>query len=1028
MTPGSDNRYEENCPKPGCNFRSRSIRGMEVHVAKCNNRSRSSRSRISIRKKRTIPKRFGGTASRVPCDNVNWNKKLQNPPTTSLTEGISIDPPPESVNLVTVTNEQSNSPLHTEQTNQEERSLQKRQDTVNRLAALLGHFSRRIGKGSVSALMEILGDESLDINLFNSKFRDPSHCTAFVDNVFDREMSDQGFRKVTIFDTKEQHNCELFLRSPVSVLCEQIRKANDSISLEPRIDVDRSGKQCFAHPMSAKLGSEAIPSVINEIKNSSDTNVIWHEDGRKSFVGLGQVYSDKTQSSLRANAWTMYPVHLTLLNFSEEDRRSFVISGQSIIGFLPVEYHSCDSERRSNITRETRMEMLQQALAKIFQELINVAAAGFHCQTEHSVDLQCHFVLASYVCDLPEAYDVLGVKGGRSSFPCHRCYVPRELLPVPNTHKLRSVNDTKKARLESSEILRSERGTKTKAIQHLSKYSLSAHYSFLESFPFADCHPYLDTYTIFSYELLHNIYLGLSVLLKEMCSHRLRDDGLFSAVKNGKGEFKTFASVRTELINGMNYILKCIHRNSPSTSFKVDFSSSSKGGTYNGLFQKDGLKGMLEAKDHRAIDQVMPFLAMFLDRACGEVVSTNVFVQYGDILSLLFRRNMDPGWNSSQIKYLRKKINKFKEDARELYGKYHASDMGTPKFHLLDHVCDDIERLGGLQYGDASYFERAHVSVKERFREGSRRKTSGMNETIVNFQRDVVMTNDKTRSNCNTKKGARFATFEDNVGSLVRERVTFSLFDLHHNYLHRRSESKRQIPFKGTPEIIEVSKETDILIQDIGLVASRLLINILKAKTDKTANVRLGRVSSAFVTGGFLPTAKDVKKLHDGTMAIKLESCPRTVSQRIVSSGDFYGTGKRQDCVLIESDQSSTPLKGSRKRIERFAWVGKVLGLFYLHQEDEVESVAFVQYFDVVPAVDLPMEKLGCVNLQWSGGENNKGETAAWFDIVPLDSIRGVIPVLTVDYPVRGIVKEKAEQKKFFHINRFFFDSAELVY
>ena len=124
---------------------------------------------------------------------------------------------------------------------------------------------------------------------------------------------------------------------------------------------------------------------------------------------------------------------------------------------------------------------------------------------------------------------------------------------------------------------------------------------------------------------------------------------------------------------------------------------------------------MLEAKGHRAVDQVMPFLAMFLDRYCGETVSTSILTEYAEITTLMFRRNMDPGCNAREIGDLQERIKKFKEEVKDAYGQYQSPEMGTPKFHMLDHVCYDIKRMGGLQFGDSSYFKRAHVGLKERF-------------------------------------------------------------------------------------------------------------------------------------------------------------------------------------------------------------------------------------------------------------------------------------------------------------------------
>ena len=368
--------------------------------------------------------------------------------------------------------------------------------------------------------------------------------------------------------------------------------------------------------MSAKLGEEGVPSVIETINKSTNGKVTWNTSPEKaSFVGLGQIYNEKTQTSLHGNALTLYPAQLTLLNLRQEEHRKCIISGRSVVGLLPTEHENKGTKLLSRIIK---MEMLQKSNSKIFESLRKVAMKGFHCQTTGSSILKCHFVLTNYVCDLPEAWDVLGVKGQNSSFPCHRCVVPKELLSISSDYKLRSVKETKHCREEAKKVR-----TKAKELECLDKFALSLHASsFLEHFPFVQCSPYLDIYSIFTYESLHNIYLGISRLLKEMCCQRLYDEALVTIEKDASGNYRNFPELRTALINGMNDILTCIERDSPASAFKIDFSDTRKSGNFNGFFVKDGLKGMLEAKDHRAVDQVMPFLAMFLDKFCGETVST----------------------------------------------------------------------------------------------------------------------------------------------------------------------------------------------------------------------------------------------------------------------------------------------------------------------------------------------------------------------------------------------------------------------
>lgn len=55
-------------------------------------------------------------------------------------------------------------------------------------------------------------------------------------------------------------------------------------------------------------------------------------------MGLVQLYSDKTASSMWCGASVMYRVHAVLLSFSVELRQNFIYNGHTLVRFLPVEY------------------------------------------------------------------------------------------------------------------------------------------------------------------------------------------------------------------------------------------------------------------------------------------------------------------------------------------------------------------------------------------------------------------------------------------------------------------------------------------------------------------------------------------------------------------------------------------------------------------------------------------------------------------------------------------------------------------
>ena len=178
---------------------------------------------------------------------------------------------------------------------------------------------------------------------------------------------------------------------------------------------------------------------------------------------------------------------------------------------------------------------------------------------------------------------------------------------------------------------------------------------------------------------------------------------------------------------------------------------------------------------------------------------------------------------------------------------------------------------------------------------------------------------------------------------------------------------------------------------------------------DSFPQITMAGVTSTFVTGGFIPTSKDVVRVEGGGYGIKYKDPLQKVSQRIVPSGSFYETEPRKDCVLVESEQAAD-CKGKKFRVTLEA---KVLGMVHLDADGHPEAVAFVRYFDVIPPIDDVMRRLGCVNLSWSGG----GTRPQWFDIVPVPSLTGVVPALTIGH-VTQIATEKAVHEKIFHFNK----------
>lgn len=65
------------------------------------------------------------------------------------------------------------------------------------------------------------------------------------------------------------------------------------------------------------------------------------------------------------------------------------------------------------------------------------------------------------------------------------------------------------------------------------------------------------------------------------------------------------------------------------------------------------------------------------------------------------------------LSYLNDSITNYKRVAVDVVGSYQKSNMGTLKWHMLDHVSNDLRRIRILQYLNAGLFEYANATYKK---------------------------------------------------------------------------------------------------------------------------------------------------------------------------------------------------------------------------------------------------------------------------------------------------------------------------
>lgn len=103
-----------------------------------------------------------------------------------------------------------------------------------------------------------------------------------------------------------------------------------------------------SHLMNGNIWTLAWVSPENYIKAHRDINVRWcknYKDGEDSFFAALKVFSDRSETSLGANSVVFYPIHLKLLNFTEEWCRKHIKGGNTIVAFLHIRHENIIDER-----------------------------------------------------------------------------------------------------------------------------------------------------------------------------------------------------------------------------------------------------------------------------------------------------------------------------------------------------------------------------------------------------------------------------------------------------------------------------------------------------------------------------------------------------------------------------------------------------------------------------------------------------------------------------------------------------------
>jgi len=514
-------------------------------------------------------------------------------------------------------------------------------------------------------------------------------------------------------------------------------------------------------------------------------------------------------------------------------------------------------------------------------------------------------------------------------------------------------------------------------------------------------------YSMFTFESLHNLHLGISKLLKNCFLEFLQSNQVMTWPNGTRKQKKVLSSQRSNVLKAANAILAEIEKKYPATGIHVDFSKKEKTAQLNGFFLRDGVRGMLEGKNFRSIDLVFPFIASFIDRALGfqgNPVITTVKTMHTEVMVTCLHDFPRKGVSEVDLQDFEKKIYNFKKTVMQFYGKYCEKGLFTLKFHLLDHMVEDMRKFGTLSVLDASAYEHFNTDIKAAVRRTSQRSQYRMDETVAVLS-DPLQAMEGTCTMLPMSgpiQQGRHVRLQNEGCFLVRDGVSVSLMDLKTQGTETFGE--RTGPASSKERWEEVLQ---LFPRDSLEIFIKLLEDFLSVQTSHYHDgaIQLQFVQSGFVMGGFIPTSTDYVRSGNYICEEGLNDAPK-LQQRIYGTTSFGPTKhSRFSFVLMKGEQDG----------KAELWVAKVMALFHVSWSTGSEECAFVQFMQCTP----PLDSVDDILKSTRGRPVVVGD---WYGIEPVQSIVGSVHVVRSNFAVSPFTKELPWSHHRFYINRFYRD------
>lgn len=145
----------------------------------------------------------------------------------------------------------------------------------------------------------------------------------------------------------------------------------------------------------------------------------------------------------------------------------------------------------------------------------------------------------------------------------------------------------------------------------------------------------------------------------------------------------------------------------------------------NDLFNVEGIVGMLDAKAYKHIEMVFSHVGAIVDRVVTLLnpCTLSTLPTYCDIPRRVFRRRRKALWRSSELSEFNSYVSTFRHEAELSSRQFHALEVGTEMFHLVDHLVIGIASISIIHLPSASIWGYSHCNLKNMYQITFQEKT-----------------------------------------------------------------------------------------------------------------------------------------------------------------------------------------------------------------------------------------------------------------------------------------------------------------